>query len=149
VRTLLASGPDVDALEILNRGRALQDECVKRGLYALDMVEEKMLNACVDDEAGRYCVCNGFNDGRFMVECEECEEWFHGRCVQLSGVDEEAAEATADGFTCPKCCEKQGRVYEHGTQQADGGALVVDKVETAKGDTMLGSTFGATVANAS
>ena len=105
-----------------------------RGLYALDMIEEKMLNACVDDEAGRYCICSGFNDGRFMVECEECEEWFHGPCVHLSDIDSEAADATAEGFTCPRCCEKHGRVYPFGAEEKGGAVVANGGVDTTMGD---------------
>jgi hypothetical protein len=55
-----------------------------------------------------------------MVECDECEEWFHGLCVHLSDDDSEAAEATADGFTCPTCCEKSGRAYKYEKRRAAG-----------------------------
>ncbi|KAH3824093.1 hypothetical protein DPMN_125921 [Dreissena polymorpha] len=33
-----------------------------------------------------YCMCRGVDDGSFMVACDVCEEWFHGKCV---GVTEE------------------------------------------------------------
>ena len=36
-----------------------------------------------------YCMCRGIDDGSFMIACDVCEEWFHGKCV---GVTEEQGE---------------------------------------------------------
>jgi hypothetical protein len=46
-----------------------------------------------------YCVCRGMDDGSYMIACDWCEEWFHGRCV---GVTEEEGE-DIDLYKCPKC----------------------------------------------
>jgi hypothetical protein len=34
-----------------------------------------------------------------MIQCDQCEEWFHGRCV---GVTVEEAQRL-DGYVCPPC----------------------------------------------
>lgn len=48
-----------------------------------------------------YCVCRQTDDGRVMVQCEGCKEWFHPECVK------EANEALQRGedaeFECPRC----------------------------------------------
>lgn len=44
---------------------------------------ESKVAAALDDGGNRYCLCRGPNDGTFMVECDECEQWFHGECVNL------------------------------------------------------------------
>ncbi|KAH3836374.1 hypothetical protein DPMN_109744 [Dreissena polymorpha] len=36
-----------------------------------------------------YCMCRGVDDGSFMIACDACEEWYHGKCV---GVTEESGE---------------------------------------------------------
>ena len=46
-----------------------------------------------------YCMCRGIDDGSFMIACDVCEEWFHGKCV---GVTEEQGEEI-DLYTCPSC----------------------------------------------
>ncbi|KAH3710291.1 hypothetical protein DPMN_069766 [Dreissena polymorpha] len=46
-----------------------------------------------------YCMCMGIDDGSFMIACDVCEDWFHGRCV---GVKEEQGEEI-DLYTCPWC----------------------------------------------
>ena len=47
----------------------------------------------------QYCVCRGPNDGSFMIQCNECMEWFHGVCVDI---DSDKA-ALIDIFLCPQC----------------------------------------------
>jgi hypothetical protein len=37
--------------------------------------------SAVEDKGQRYCVCLGPNDGRWMIGCDECEDWFHGGYV--------------------------------------------------------------------
>uniref|UniRef100_A0A8V5GS44 Uncharacterized protein n=1 Tax=Melopsittacus undulatus TaxID=13146 RepID=A0A8V5GS44_MELUD len=47
-----------------------------------------------------YCLCRlPYDVTRFMIECDGCQDWFHGSCV---GVEEEAA-ADIDLYHCPKC----------------------------------------------
>ncbi|XP_056004155.1 uncharacterized protein LOC130049934 [Ostrea edulis] len=29
----------------------------------------------------RYCLCRQADDGKLMIQCDRCEEWFHGKCV--------------------------------------------------------------------
>ena len=31
-----------------------------------------------------YNVCNGPNDGSFMIACHFCDEWFHRNCVGVT-----------------------------------------------------------------
>jgi hypothetical protein len=36
-------------------------------------------------EAEKYCICRRPDDGmHFMIECDTCNEWFHGFCVGLT-----------------------------------------------------------------
>ena len=61
-----------------------------------------------------YCICGGKDDDSFMIQCDDCEDWFHGRCVnvdEFKGVDciERAVEEMV--FVCPKCCNKRDRPY--------------------------------------
>lgn len=46
-----------------------------------------------------YCLCQGVDDGRFMIACDSCYQWFHGNCVKIT---EEAADRM-DFYICPGC----------------------------------------------
>uniref|UniRef100_A0AAZ3RU72 Histone lysine demethylase PHF8 n=1 Tax=Oncorhynchus tshawytscha TaxID=74940 RepID=A0AAZ3RU72_ONCTS len=60
-----------------------------------------------------YCLCRlPYDVTRFMIECDICQDWFHGSCV---GVEEDKA-AEIDLYHCPNC------QVTHGPSQADAGA---------------------------
>ncbi|KAJ3262252.1 PHD finger protein 3 [Boothiomyces macroporosus] len=46
-----------------------------------------------------YCLCRQVDDGSFMIQCDDCKEWFHGNCV---GIQEETAP---DTFSCILCIQ--------------------------------------------
>ena len=31
-----------------------------------------------------YCLCRKKDDGKLMVQCNECKEWFHDKCVGVT-----------------------------------------------------------------
>ena len=35
------------------------------------------------DKIQKYCWCRGIDDGRPMVQCDGCDEWFHSACMGL------------------------------------------------------------------
>ncbi|KAG7283815.1 hypothetical protein CRUP_034002 [Coryphaenoides rupestris] len=71
-----------------------------------------------------YCLCRlPYDVTRFMIECDICQDWFHGSCV---GVEEDKA-AEIDLYHCPNCQITHGpsimRKRRGGNKQADGGAV--------------------------
>lgn len=50
-----------------------------------------------------YCICRKPDNGKVMVGCDGCGDWFHCRCVNLK----EAEVAAIKTFTCPDCLAKQ------------------------------------------
>uniref|UniRef100_A0A8C9U0Y1 PHD finger protein 8 n=1 Tax=Scleropages formosus TaxID=113540 RepID=A0A8C9U0Y1_SCLFO len=47
-----------------------------------------------------YCLCRlPYDVTRFMIECDVCQDWFHGSCV---GVEEDKA-TDIDLYHCPNC----------------------------------------------
>jgi hypothetical protein len=58
---------------------------------------------CVKDQGGSngklYCVCRKPYTGEFIMRCEECKEWYHGKCVKVTP---EEAYAMGD-FVCSGC----------------------------------------------
>lgn len=55
-----------------------------------------------DDESdnGPYCLCRGPDDHRWMIFCENCEDWFHGECINLR---KDIGESLIEKFICPNC----------------------------------------------
>ncbi|KAH3733982.1 hypothetical protein DPMN_040421 [Dreissena polymorpha] len=49
-----------------------------------------------------YCVCRKPYSGRFMIQCDFCEEWYHGSCVNVTAT--EALEI--DKYKCRACKQK-------------------------------------------
>ena len=46
---------------------------------------------------GIRCVCGDPHDDGFLVQCEKCEMWLHGTCINY------ARNAKCDHFYCPFC----------------------------------------------
>ncbi|KAH9056266.1 hypothetical protein EDB87DRAFT_1638219 [Lactarius vividus] len=51
-----------------------------------------------------FCSCRGVDDGTPMVQCGNCDEWYHFRCVNLS--EDDASEIMV--YVCSSCQEKTG-----------------------------------------
>jgi PHD-finger len=44
--------------------------------------EQRLANV-IDDKGARYCLCDGPSDGRLILSCDQCDQWFHGHCVKV------------------------------------------------------------------
>uniref|UniRef100_A0A8C7JPL9 Lysine demethylase 7A n=1 Tax=Oncorhynchus kisutch TaxID=8019 RepID=A0A8C7JPL9_ONCKI len=73
-----------------------------------------------------YCVCRqSYDVSRFMIECDLCNDWFHGSCVHV----EEHHAVDIDVYHCPNCepqhgpslMKKRNNWHRHDyTEQDDG-----------------------------
>lgn len=52
----------------------------------------------VSDET-QYCLCRKPWQGRFMIQCDGCDEWFHGSCVDITASD----ALQIDKYWCDAC----------------------------------------------
>ena len=68
--------------------------------YVAELSENIKLKNSVT--GGTYCVCRGPDTGSFMIQCNECREWYHGTCVKVTA---EQAK-TIDIYECPPCTDK-------------------------------------------
>ncbi|KAK3251849.1 hypothetical protein CYMTET_38829 [Cymbomonas tetramitiformis] len=54
------------------------------------------------DRVPVYCCCEmPYNPDKFMVECEQCAEWYHPECLQLK----QSAVEKGGSFVCKKCLD--------------------------------------------
>ncbi|CAH2316341.1 histone lysine demethylase PHF8 isoform X2 [Pelobates cultripes] len=73
-----------------------------------------------------YCLCRlPYDVTRFMIECDVCQDWFHGSCV---GVEEEKA-SEIDLYHCPNC-------------EITHGPSVMKRRRGVKQDAVLSKDFG-------
>ncbi|KAL8728745.1 MAG: hypothetical protein Q9181_005246 [Wetmoreana brouardii] len=62
--------------------------------------------AAEDDEDGEddgvFCICRGPDNHTWMIACDgPCEDWFHGRCIDMTEKEGELIEK----YFCPNCTE--------------------------------------------
>ncbi|KAF9105607.1 hypothetical protein BGX27_009553 [Mortierella sp. AM989] len=58
-----------------------------------------------DEEKKLYCICKmPYYEGCFMIQCDGCDDWFHGDCVGVAEKDSKKV----DKYYC-KRCEDKGR----------------------------------------
>ncbi|KAJ4131597.1 hypothetical protein NW768_005790 [Fusarium equiseti] len=63
-----------------------------------------------ESDHGPYCICRGADDHRWMIFCENCEDWYHGECIDLN---KEIGESLIERFICPLCTtENRKTIYK-------------------------------------
>ncbi|KAK2075104.1 hypothetical protein P8C59_009259 [Phyllachora maydis] len=61
------------------------------------------------EDAGPYCICRGPDNHEFMIGCDRCSDWFHGRCV---GMDKYIGENLVQRYMCSlEGCSAPARLY--------------------------------------
>lgn len=56
-----------------------------------------------DDPDRLWCICKQPHNNRFMICCDTCEDWFHGKCVNITKAMGQQMEAAGKEWTCPNC----------------------------------------------
>ncbi|KAI8580740.1 hypothetical protein K450DRAFT_235743 [Umbelopsis ramanniana AG] len=74
----------------------------------------------------QYCICRGgYNGKEFMVACDLCHEWFHGRCIGIS------EKNVPDHYYCDNCQQVSEEVTPTGPAKK-GKKLAKAKTGKAK-----------------
>ncbi|KAG0143566.1 hypothetical protein CROQUDRAFT_48667 [Cronartium quercuum f. sp. fusiforme G11] len=79
------------------------------------LTEESQAESMEDDRV--YCLCKRRYDGRAMIACDRCDNWYHNDCV---GIDDDMVELV-DVFICPTCAPGAEKVTTWKTQCARPG----------------------------
>lgn len=56
-----------------------------------------------DDPNKLWCICNQPHNNRFMICCDTCEEWYHGKCVNITKLMGQQMEAEGKEWICRFC----------------------------------------------
>ncbi|XP_031636315.1 uncharacterized protein LOC116349151 isoform X2 [Contarinia nasturtii] len=60
-----------------------------------------------DDPNRIWCICRTPHNNRFMICCDKCEEWFHGKCVGITRQMGREMEERQSEWICPNCIKKR------------------------------------------
>ncbi|XP_020293828.1 death-inducer obliterator 1 [Pseudomyrmex gracilis] len=60
-----------------------------------------------DDPDRLWCICKRPHNNRFMICCDVCEDWFHGKCVHVSKAMGQQMEEKGIEWVCPNCLKKK------------------------------------------
>lgn len=56
-----------------------------------------------DDPDKLWCICNQPHNNRFMICCDTCEEWYHGKCVNVTKAMGQLMEQEGREWICVYC----------------------------------------------
>ncbi|KAJ2947972.1 hypothetical protein O0L34_g9764 [Tuta absoluta] len=59
-----------------------------------------------DDPYRLWCICRQPHNNRFMICCDGCEDWFHGKCVNITKAMGQQMEELGQEWRCPNCLKK-------------------------------------------
>ena len=64
--------------------------------------------ASEDDPDRLWCICKQPHNNRFMICCDKCEDWFHGKCVNVTKAMGKEIESRGKEWRCPNCKALEG-----------------------------------------
>ena len=91
-RTLLPSDP-ADARAALLSKQSVRALAARRRLH--------MQSSAGGDEEDILCICRGRDDGRELVQCDDCRTWYHLECLGIGDIAELGREE--DPWYCHNC----------------------------------------------
>ena len=60
-----------------------------------------------DDPNKLWCICQQPHNNRFMICCDSCLDWYHGKCVGITKKMGKEMEEAGNEWACPKCKSKE------------------------------------------
>ena len=59
-----------------------------------------------DDPDKLWCLCQQKHNNRFMIQCDDCKNWFHGSCVKISKRQGRRMEKQNIDWFCQNCVSR-------------------------------------------
>ncbi|KAG6843480.1 hypothetical protein H0H87_003999, partial [Tephrocybe sp. NHM501043] len=76
----------------------------KKSVRTLSYRQEKKRRRKEDESDDEIlCICNGRDDGRELVQCDDCQTWYHLDCIGIRDISELGREE--DSWFCRRCEE--------------------------------------------
>ncbi len=84
-----------------------------------------------DDPERLWCVCKQPHNNRFMICCDNCLDWYHGKCVGITKRMGKEMEEVGNEWRCPKCVEVTKQAKED-AQKAELAKKLKEREEVKK-----------------
>ncbi len=72
-----------------------------------------MIHTQGEEEEDLNCLCDEPNGKGLLICCDECGNWFHGKCVGVTPALAEELDSTGYDWVCARCVDKQSPMYHH------------------------------------
>lgn len=96
---------------------------------SLNNDSESDASANSEDDPNRiWCLCKRPHNNRFMICCDSCLDWFHGKCVNITKVMGQQMEEKGIEWTCPNCLKMRNEGTGGGVAGSGGGDNVTIEV---------------------
>lgn len=94
-----------NAVLVINHDRMMpcKDRKVPEWITKFRKSKEAVQDQDEEDDKKEYCVCRKPYSGRFMIQCDFCEEWYHGSCVNITVTE----ALVIDKYKCKACKDKR------------------------------------------
>ncbi|KAG8193339.1 hypothetical protein JTE90_022969 [Oedothorax gibbosus] len=65
-----------------------------------------------DDPDKLWCICRKPHNSRFMIQCDKCEDWFHGSCVGVTKLMGRQLEKLKKEWWCRNCSSSDASISQ-------------------------------------
>ncbi|CAH0557349.1 unnamed protein product [Brassicogethes aeneus] len=97
-----------------------------------------------DDPNKLWCICNQPHNNRFMICCDTCEEWYHGKCVNITKAMGQQMESEGKEWICLFCKDPSLRRPQAAARRvrkaSRNSRASTDSVDSSKKPDVPGST---------
>ncbi|KFM62672.1 PHD finger protein 3, partial [Stegodyphus mimosarum] len=98
----------VDDFKGKRKGRADSNSGkVKKTVAGAEESQPASDSSSEDDPEKLWCICRKPHNDRFMIQCDACEDWFHGSCVNVTRQLGRQLEKLNKEWKCPNCQQKE------------------------------------------
>ena len=94
-----------NAVFIVNHYRTMpcKDRKVPEWITKFKNSKEVVQDQDEENDQKKNCVCRKPYSGRFMIQCDSCDEWYHGSCINITVTD----ALVIDKYKCKACKDKR------------------------------------------
>ncbi|KRT83205.1 PHD finger motif containing protein [Oryctes borbonicus] len=92
-----------DVRQVTRPMKPLDEEHVSGNELDSSNEEQSEEDESEDDPNKLWCICNQPHNNRFMICCDTCEEWYHGKCVNVTKAMGQMMEQEGREWICLYC----------------------------------------------